>query len=371
MKQGWIDVVPLVSFAATALFAGLLPPLALRVDLVDHPDGARKLHGAPVPLVGGVALAAGLAVVSFAFVPLRLGWMIVGRDACVLWALAGFFLLGLWDDLHEPPALVRFLLEAGFVAAAVLGGGLVVRDLGPIVGRAPLELGWAAFPFTCVALLGFVNAVNFLDGLDALAAGACWMSWFWFAVLAFVGGFRPLEALALAWLGALLAYVPFNLGLRARFLRRIFLGDSGALLLGSGLAFFALALHRVFVGSSGAPPAMTYAWILGYPVVDALVVMIRRVFRGRNPMHADRTHLHHLLLARGLDSRRTALALVVVAFFYGLVGTLGWLVLGLDDRTLFRLFVLALLLQGTLSWRLERGRVGAPTRPSPAGDLGG
>ena len=350
----WIFfLVPALAFAVTVGCGRLLPAFAWRVGLLDHPDGIRKRHERPVPLVGGLAVVAGVATVSF-LEPARLGWSFVG-GACVPLVLSGFLLIGLWDDLHEPPAGVRFLLEGLLVIAVLSTGGFAIRDLGSIAGPFPFELGPASLPFTFLALLGFVNAVNFLDGLDALAAGVGWVSWLWLAVLAFVGGFGPLAVVALAWLGALLAYLPFNLGLHPRLLPKIFLGDSGSLLLGAALALFALTLHRVFVGMPLSPPAMVYAWILGYPVLDALAVIARRVLRGRNPMRPDRSHLHHLLLARGLSRRRVAFLLTFVAFSYGLVGILGWYVLGLNDEALVLLFLLAAASQTVLALRLGRG----------------
>lgn len=362
-----VYLAPALSFAVTVLAARVLASGARRAGLLDVPDGIRKTHKRPVPLVGGLAIALGVLAASLLPGASR-AWRLTGGDpACLAFVLAGFLLLGLWDDLREPPPLVRFALGLLLVGALLFSTRLEIRSLGPLFGGAPLALGILAVPFSLVVVLGFVNAMNFLDGLDALAAGVAGVIWLWLAVVASLGGFASFVLLAAIWLAALLAHLPFNLGLAPRVLPRIFLGDAGSLLLGAALAVFALLLHDRFRGVVGAPPSMVYAWILGYPVVDALAVMARRVVRGRNPMHPDRGHLHHLLLDRGHGRRTAALLLTAVAFLYGLVGVGGWAVLGIGDGGLFALFLTAAVVQGAGTLALERSVRASGARPLQSG----
>lgn len=359
-------LAPLIAFVVTALAVFPLTALAGKINLYDHPDGRRKDHGAPVPLVGGLAIALGVVLASGLPV-LTEAWIesSEGHGFFVL-ALLGFLLLGFWDDLHEPPALVRFVLEALLVVALLVSARVEVDDLGPLLGGTrPLVLGPLAAPLSLVMVLGFVNAVNFLDGVDGLAAGITVTIWLWLLILAAFLRLHSFVNVASLWLAAVLAYLPFNLGLAPKSFPRIFLGDAGSLLLGASIASFALLLHRQATGVVGAPPAMVYAWILGYPVVDALVVIARRLAVGRNPARPDRTHLHHLLLDRGISQRGVTALLTGLAFLYGAVGFLGWWLFGLGDVDLFILFLLAMALQASVVFvfvRLSRGPRVRPLR---------
>ncbi len=341
---------PAVALVLTLAAMRCLAPLARRIGLVDHPDGGRKDHRETVPLTGGLAILIGVLAASL-FPSVRAGWPQGGLYPLLL---LGFLGVGVWDDLYEPSARLRLLFESGLVLVAIGVGRIEIRDLGLLLGDRPLDLGPAALPFTFLAILGFINAVNFLDGLDGLAAGVGLVAWLGLLVLALAGGLWPFAALALVWVAALLAYLPGNLGMAPRILPKVFLGDSGSLLLGSGLAYFALALHRRFVGVPDSPPAMSYAWILGYPVVDALIVIVRRRLRGGSPLRADRTHLHHLLLDRGLRSRLVVLLLVALTGVYTTLGVAGWYVLGLNDEALFLLFVCAGAAQAWVTFGLVR-----------------
>jgi UDP-GlcNAc:undecaprenyl-phosphate GlcNAc-1-phosphate transferase len=319
-------MTPAFAAFAAALLAGLLLTplarrLALRLGVVDLPTQTRKVHQGAMPRLGGLA-------VFFAFlVGLTLALLhpsgrpiLIGEGP----RLGGFLLatlaitaLGAWDDARGLKYRKKFLGEFA-VASLLYWFGYRVEILAlPWLGE--IRLGLLSFPLTVLWLVGVTNAVNLIDGLDGLAAGVSLFALatvFWSASLDGVVVVLPIAA-ALA--GATLGFLPYNVH-RAR----IFLGDCGALLLGTALG--ALSIRAYSKGPSTiallAPIVM-----LGLPITDTLLAMLRRYLAGRSPFEADREHLHHRLLALGLSQR------VAVAALYGVAVTFSGLALALRGHS--------------------------------------
>ena len=184
----------LLALVVSALVLALLLRLAPRTGLMDHPGERRRIHRQAVPRVGGLAIFAGLLVSLVVAPPLT---------AAERYGLAGAALLvlvGALDDRYQLGPRVRLLAQLGAGLLLTLGGGVVIPSLGDLLGTGPLGLGAWAVPFTLVAVVGLINALNMIDGIDGLAAGV--------TVIA-VGGLwvylpaGPLPGLLLATLAAL------------------------------------------------------------------------------------------------------------------------------------------------------------------------
>ena len=184
----------LLALVVSALVLALLLRLAPRTGLMDHPGERRRIHREAVPRVGGLAIFAGLLVSLVVAPPLT---------AAERYGLAGAALLvlvGALDDRYQLGPRVRLLAQLGAGLLLTLGGGVVIPSLGDLLGTGPLGLGAWAVPFTLVAVVGLINALNMIDGIDGLAAGV--------TVIA-VGGLwvylpaGPLPGLLLATLAAL------------------------------------------------------------------------------------------------------------------------------------------------------------------------
>src|SRR4051794_37610577 len=292
------DHLEVVYGAALALvIVVLLTPavggMARMLGVVDRP-GMRRLNRSPVPRLGGLALFFGIFVPALAFLPL-------GRETKgLLLGAAVATLVGAIDDFR---GLVWWEKLGGQIAAAAIptGFGIWVHNFTfPLLGAHQLP-GWVGIPLTVFWIVAIMNMVNFLDGLDGLAAGVCAISGFTFCVIALSLG-RPEPAiLAAIVLGACLGFLRHNF-----YPARIFMGDSGALLLGFTLG--ALAVQGL-LKTAAIATLLFPLLILAVPILDTSFVVAKRIKHGEPIYGADRTHLHHRFLNIGYSQKRAALTM--------------------------------------------------------------
>ncbi|MGA2928331.1 MAG: MraY family glycosyltransferase [Solirubrobacteraceae bacterium] len=300
-------------FAATAVAALVTPlaaRLALRVNAVDMPRD-RGLAERATPLLGGLAILAGVMVASAIWLPgtIRLPHAVGTRPGSGglvhTWTLiAGaclIVLVGAIDDIVDLAPLTKLI---GQVAAAlvVVEGGAVVTDVTiPFVGAASFPHAGGAL--TVIWLVGLMNVVNFSDGVDGLAAGLCAIDGIAFSIIAFDLHVDPVGVLAALTAGASLGFLFHNFHPAS-----VFMGDSGANLLGYLLGVIAV------VGSikTGAVVALVVPLIiLAVPFLDTGFVVAKRLKYGRKPWSADANHFHHRMARIGFSQRKT------VAYLYG------------------------------------------------------
>jgi UDP-GlcNAc:undecaprenyl-phosphate GlcNAc-1-phosphate transferase len=292
------DHLEVVYGAALALvIVVLLTPavggMARMLGVVDRP-GMRRLNRSPVPRLGGLALFFGIFVPALAFLPL-------GRETKgLLLGAAVATLVGAIDDFR---GLVWWEKLGGQIAAAAIptGFGIWVQSFTfPLVGVHQLP-GWVGVPLTILWIVAIMNMVNFLDGLDGLAAGVCGISGFTFCLIALSLG-RPEPAiLAAIVFGACLGFLRHNF-----YPARIFMGDSGALLLGFTLG--ALAVQGL-LKTAAIATLLFPLLILAVPILDTSFVVAKRIKHGEPIYGADRTHLHHRFLNIGYSQKRAALTM--------------------------------------------------------------
>ncbi len=267
--------------------------MARMLGVVDRP-GMRRLNRSPVPRLGGLALFFGIFVPALAFLPL-------GRETKgLLLGAAVATLVGAIDDFR---GLVWWEKLGGQIAAAAIptGFGIWVQNFTfPLVGVHQLP-GWVGVPLTILWIVAIMNMVNFLDGLGGLAAGVCGISGFTFCLIALSLG-RPEPAiLAAIVFGACLGFLRHNF-----YPARIFMGDSGALLLGFTLG--ALAVQGL-LKTAAIATLLFPLLILAVPILDTSFVVAKRIKHGEPIYGADRTHLHHRFLNIGFSQKRAALTM--------------------------------------------------------------
>lgn len=277
------------------------------LDVIDHPDGQRKRHPRPTPLIGGVALMVPLVLV--------VGFQAMTRQApdAVLEALAlaglGFMLLGLFDDRHEAPPNLRLLISVALCGALLViepALRLTTLDFGIVV----IPLSVFALPFTILCLVGLQNAINMADGLNGLVIG---LSIFWTICLLLYAPPAVMLYLSLLLMG-LLILLAYNLS------GRLFLGDAGTYSLGVSIG---LLMLYVYGQADGRLPMTTVVLWLLVPVIDCLRLMAMRILLGRSPTDADTNHLHHRL-ARFWPWPVSVLLYLVIATLPGLIAAI-WL----------------------------------------------
>lgn len=315
--------------ASALLAAYLLTPLArrvaLRLGVVDKPD-VRKQHRDPVPYLGGAAVFGGMvagliALLVLARNPARSIAQLDTKTIALVAGAAVMFGLGLWDDLRHMRARNKLLVQL-VVATAMWFCGLRVDGI-RISEHIHLDFGVFSLPITVLWIAGVTNAINFIDGLDGLAAGIGAIAASAIGIVAFQGQHYATAALLAILAGSLLGFLPHN-----RHPARIFLGDAGSLMIGFVLATSAVATSNksTAFASVGAP-----FLALGLPILDLCFAVMRRWIERRGLFSADRNHIHHRLLSLGYSHGRTvqllwaesaimtALALVML---YG--GTENW-----------------------------------------------
>jgi UDP-GlcNAc:undecaprenyl-phosphate/decaprenyl-phosphate GlcNAc-1-phosphate transferase len=299
-----------LTFAAALVIGLVVTPivrtLAHRLELLDMPGG-RKVHQIPVPRLGGVAMviAFGVAIGLATMASPDLGAAGVLRPNRAPAILAGVSLLlviGIVDDVRGMRALVKL----GFQVAAAL----VAFGLGLSLDRLHLpwgivDLGVLAAPLTVAWIVGVINAVNLIDGLDGLATGVVLTVLGAFALLAAADGIDPTLPIIAATVGAAVGFLAYNLHPAT-----IIMGDTGSMFLGFVVAAIGIALTQD--GVFPQPP-----WVpilaLGVPILDTAWAVIRRTARGEPFFVADRGHIHHQLLRRGLTQRDAMLSLTAVS----------------------------------------------------------
>lgn len=297
-----------VSAAAAGLCTALLTPpagrFARRVGALDRPGDPRRIHDRPIPRMGGLAVFAGfLAGTLLAYGPAA------AMPRGVLRGSALITLLGATDDRFSLPPGVKLLGEI-LCALAAVADGVWIRVLSVPSGTAELSApaGWA---LTLFWIVGMTNALNLLDGLDALASGVTAVgcaATLWAAALTPEGA--AAAGLLTALGGACLGFLPYN-----RHPARIFLGDAGSLLLGYVTACAAvIGLCKTCAALAFALPLLIWA----LPLLDTALAMARRLCRGVSPFQADRRHLHHRLLDAGFSQTEAAEVLCLVSAALGL-----------------------------------------------------
>lgn len=302
----WYFVVFLAAFGSALVLTPLAIRLARRLNWLDQPT-PRRLHTVPTPRIGGIPLAIAFLVAVAVTIPfvrtdtsewLRVTGLAVG--------IAIVAVIGLIDDVRELKPLPLLTMQA-VVALIAIAAGVIINEIASPLDGSPIILPTAlAVVFTLFWIVGMMNTVNFLDGLDGLVSGVTVIA----GAILFLHnsklGQDSLALLALALIGAALGFLVFNFPPA-----RIFLG-SGAYVLG-----FALAVLAIIGGTKAATALLA----LAFPILDVAWQILTRVRAGKSPFEADRGHLHIRLYDSGISTR------VIVLIYYALTAVFGALAL--------------------------------------------
>jgi UDP-GlcNAc:undecaprenyl-phosphate GlcNAc-1-phosphate transferase len=305
-----------LSLACFVLVAALMPAacrLANSSGFIDHPGG-RKRHKQAVPAIGGLVVFA-VYLLSLFFLP--------AIPARFVWLVAGLLLLlamGALDDWRELPPRVKFILQFAAAILIVVPGKVNIASLGDLFGFGNFYLGFMSIPFSVIATVLLINAVNLMDGVDGLAGGAAIVIFGWFAAASAMAHHGLYVQLLLPLIAAIAGFLVHNMRRPGRARASVFLGDAGSLAIGLCIAWFSLRL------GDGPVPVIQpigIAWLLALPIMDTCGQFARRVRDGRHPFSPDHYHFHHLLLAAGLSPGRAAFVIHCIVFFTGLIGVGG------------------------------------------------
>ena len=293
-------LVPLATLCVVAV-ALALSPLAQRFGWLDQP-AARKVHKQPTPVIGGMAIFIAFFSLSYAFGMLSLPFLL--GSAIVL-------SVGVLDDRWELSAATRFLAQALAALVMIYWGGVLLQDFGRLAWDGVLSLGPLSVPITVFSALGVINAFNMIDGMDGASGGV-----FLIATLALVLLMHGTGDALWLGIGCVFGFLLLNARWPWNARARIFLGDSGSMLLGFWLAWWFIAAGS---GPQRAIAPMTAVWIFGLPLLDTTRLMIVRWKQGKSAFSADQNHLHHAFLLAGFSVRQSWLWLMLLSLAFALI----------------------------------------------------
>lgn len=335
----------LLAFAAAYALVKPVKLLAAQWDAIDYPGG-RRVNTRPVPRLGGLAIAGGviIAVAAHAAGVRLLGWQpLFGSQISAPLLACGFAVVlavGTLDDVFSLSPRAKL---AGQMVSALLVAcsGVLFSEIKNPVGAGFVDFGLGAYPLTVLYLLLFMNAINLIDGLDGLCGGISCIA---FATLMAVSLSKGNGAVALCCavlLGAVLAFLRFNVHPAS-----IFMGDSGSLFLGLSLGVLSLVgvMRSPYVAVLAAPLAVAVI-----PFLDSFAAVVRRL-RGHQPLEkADKAHIHHRLMVRGLAEEHVVL---VLWGWTAILGVLAFLMASSAGIWTMCLIAGVIALSFVLFWRL-------------------
>lgn len=307
-------MIPLFCFLAVVLLAMPARKLAKTIGLIDRPD-ERKTHEKAVPPIGGLVIFPVFMMLGV------LGGLV---DLKIYWPLyTGLIVLlvtGALDDRFSLKARTKFIVHFSVAALVVFWGNCQVAYLGDLFGFGVVWAGFMAYPFSIIAVVLLINAVNLMDGLDGLAGGMSVVMFGWMAFAAALAGAKAEVLVLLSLIAAIAGFLVFNMRSPWRRRASMFLGDSGSMCLGLVIGWFAIKLAQ---GPHMPLEPMAVAWVIGLPIFDACAQFFRRVRNGKHPFDPDRGHFHHHLVDAGFDVKIATPLIMVIVAIMGAVGVLG------------------------------------------------
>lgn len=336
----WLEYGVLFAVAAVVTIAltPLARKLAIKLDAIDYPS-ARRVNMLPIPRMGGVAIFGGIlaALAVAGFGVYAFGWVdpfidYNGIEVNYWGVLLGtvlIFLVGAVDDVVDLNPKAKMLGQI-VAACVVAGSGLLFSSIHNPFGEGYIEFGWVAYPLTVFYLVAFANVINLIDGLDGLAAGITGISAITILLFAVLTGRFDAALFSVILVGVCAGFLKSNF-----FPASIFMGDSGALLLGFSLgviSLFAVARSALFV--SLLVPILA----AGVPILDTFFAIVRREREHRPIDEADKGHIHHRLMRAGFSQRATVL---IMWAWTALLAACGVIITWADNLVRIPIFLIA------------------------------
>lgn len=307
-------MVLLLSAGVVWIVHPYLVKFAFGKNIVDKPN-ARKLNRIPVPVLGGVGVFFGFIVSIYIVVSI----FHLEFPHSYMFPLLLMLGMGLVDDMCDLTPHTKFVVQILAVLLLYFFCDLRIDNLHGVFGVYEIPMV-VSLPLSLVACVGLINSINLIDGIDGLSSGYSIVVSGLFAILAFVQGNTVNLLMSCALVGALVPFFIYNVfGKR----NKMFIGDAGSHLL--GVLFCIMALNVLDSSSCetelGAISIPFLLAVLSHPIMDTLRVMVMRICRGKSPFRADKTHLHHALVWRGLSH----LTATVIIIGLNLLVVLAWL----------------------------------------------
>lgn len=295
-----------IGFAVSSASTPIVKTFAQKVGAMDVPKDARRVHDHPIPRMGGLAIFLGfiLSVVLFVDITRQVRGILLGAVLIVA--------CGAIDDIISLRAWVKLIIQIIAAIVAVAHGVVIEVLMNPNIfsENEALILGVLAVPVTILWIVGITNSVNLIDGLDGLAVGVSTISSVTMFVVALLVAEGNVAVILAALMGACVGFMPYNFNPA-----KIFMGDTGALLLGYVLSTVSVVgMFKFYAIVTFIVPILA----LFLPLFDTTCAFFRRLLHGQSPMHPDRGHLHHRLIDMGLSQKQAVAILYSISAILGL-----------------------------------------------------
>jgi UDP-N-acetylmuramyl pentapeptide phosphotransferase/UDP-N-acetylglucosamine-1-phosphate transferase len=303
----------LISFLVACTIAVTSIPVIINfcdlLNLKEIPN-YRSAHKDATPKFGGVAIFAGVLIGHFLWPHFNDQGSSYLTNLSVV-GITILFFLGMKDDLLMLDPSKKLLLQIVAASTLVFLGGLKVDNMFGIFGYFEVS-DWFSIPFTIFIFIALINAINLIDGIDGLAGGVGFIASICFGTWFLLNHHYSIACLAFSMAGGLLGFLRFNFSNTSK----IFMGDTGSLIVGFLLAFFAVEFIRINATFLKNPDPESFlnapifaVVLLIVPIFDTLRVFVVRVLNGRSPFHADRNHMHHVFIDNGMSHLQATMTL--------------------------------------------------------------
>lgn len=302
IELGNYITIPLLSFTLFWLFVLPLIRIARFIKLLDIPN-SRKIHARPIPLVGGIAIFISSGLVFMISDEI---WIELSNYTVFVVGLIIIFVMGVIDDRIELKPIIKLGIQL-LLAHFIFVSGIRIESMYGIFGINDIPI-FVQYILNMVVFVGVINAFNLMDGIDGLAAGIAIIVLIAYFYLAIILEQKFIAVLFLSVLGALGAFLRFNISKN----NKVFMGDGGSLSLG----YLLVVSGMILIQSAKTDTELTsvLSIVIGsliFPVIDSLRVYYSRIKKGLSPFRADKTHFHHLALRIGYKHKSTSLGIVL------------------------------------------------------------
>lgn len=321
----------ITAFVVTLIAIPPIIHLVKKYRLYDVPSD-RKEHSTPIPTMGGIAIVGGMMMAMFLWFP----FSSQVAQISFFFSIIVLFALGIMDDLKDLSARYKFIVQIS-LALLIAIAGIRITSFEGLFGVYELPIT-AQYTFTILAIVGITNAFNLIDGIDGLAGGLGFMSLITLGMFLTMSGDVNTALIAFALAGALFAFLYFNFNPA-----KIFMGDTGSLVLGFVIAVLCIRLMQINVIIPNPIVLNAPVFVLGVvfiPVFDTIRVFAVRIWKGKSPFEADKTHIHHLLTNQGFSH---GFASKLICFLHGFILIEAYWLRALKPEIIFLLLAVFML----------------------------
>lgn len=326
----------IVSTVLSVIFTPIVKKIALKLQIIDVPEGDRRIHNKPMPLLGGLSI-----YFSFIITLLLKGGNLTRAEMGLVLGATIIVIGGFLDDKFDIKPRYKLIFQIAAALILIIYGVKIVLITNPFSSLYQFtNVGIMSIPLTIIWVVGITNALNLIDGLDGLASGIGLISSLTILIIALLNNRYEATVLAIILCGSILGFLPYNFNPAS-----IFMGDTGAQLLGFLLASISI---EGAIKSAAAFSIAVPILALGIPIYDTLFAVIRRKINGKPIMQADRGHLHHRLLDMGFSQKQAVGTMYAIS---AVLGSFSIIAMEINAQLSYFLLAIIMVVLVFIAWR--------------------